>query len=62
MDDDLIVVTNPTGLLTIPDGYNPNLPSLSVCWKKNYKGIVVHRLKRNDGVVLNCTLSHCHKF
>ena len=53
-DDDILVVDKPSGLRTIPDGYQPLLPCLASLLRSKY-GIVyvVHRLdKDTSGVML----------
>lgn len=64
MDDDLIVVNKPSGLLTIPDGYNQNLPSLSRLLEEEFTKVwVVHRLdKETSGLVLFARSPQSHKF
>lgn len=63
MDDDLIVINKPSGLLTIPDGYDQDLPCLSRSLEKEFSKIwVVHRLdKETSGLVLFARNSQCHK-
>lgn len=53
-DDDVLAVNKPAGLLTIRDGYNPNLPYLSALLEKDYGRVwVVHRLDREtSGVII----------
>ncbi len=63
IDDALIVVNKPSGLLTIRDGYDPQLPYLSAllsqqigrCW-------VVHRLdKETSGVIVLARTPEAHR-
>lgn len=63
-DEDLIIVNKPSGLLTIRDGYNPNLPSVKSlldtefgrCW-------IVHRLdKETSGALIVALNEKVHRF
>ena len=52
-DDDILIVDKPAGLLTIRDGYNPDLPYLSAILEKDFGRIwVVHRLDRETSGVM----------
>ncbi len=52
-NDDFIVVNKPSGLLTVPDRFDPNLPSLKSSLKKKYGEIfVVHRLDRDTSGII----------
>ena len=62
-DENLILVNKPAGLLTIRDGYNPDLPYLSALLEKDYGRIwVVHRLdKDTSGVMVFARNAAAHK-
>jgi tRNA pseudouridine32 synthase / 23S rRNA pseudouridine746 synthase len=53
-DDSIIAVNKPSGLLTIRDGYNPDLPTLKTILETDFGRIwIVHRLdKETSGVLL----------
>lgn len=53
-DDFLLVVNKPSGLRTIPDGYNPDLPHLSGILTRQFGQLwTVHRLdKETSGILL----------
>ena len=52
-DDDLVVLNKPGGLLTIPDGYNADLPCVKRALDDLYGRIwTVHRLDKNTSGVL----------
>lgn len=63
IDDDIIVINKPAGLLTIPDGYNPTLPCLSRLLGTEYPGtLVVHRLdKDTSGLVVIARNKESHR-
>lgn len=63
-DEDLIGVNKPAGLLTIPDRYDLNLPSLSDMLQRKYgKVYTVHRLdKDTSGVLLFAKNEDAHRF
>jgi RluA family pseudouridine synthase len=53
LDDDLLVVNKPAGLLTIPHGYDPTQPYLVDLFRKDYGSLwVVHRLDRETSGVM----------
>lgn len=62
LDDSLIVVNKPSGLLTIRDGYNPDLPTVKSILEKDFgRCWIVHRLdKETSGalIVARNELSH----
>jgi tRNA pseudouridine32 synthase / 23S rRNA pseudouridine746 synthase len=53
-DNDLIVVNKPPGLLSVPDGYDPNLPHLKSILEPQFGPLwIVHRLdKETSGLVI----------
>lgn len=63
-DDNLLAVNKPSGLLTIPDGYHPELPCAVDLLRKNFGQMwVVHRLdKETSGVLLFARNARTHKF
>ena len=62
-DDDILVINKPTNLLTIQDGYSPNLPNISQLLQQIYKNIwVVHRLdKQTSGAIIFTKNAFSHK-
>ncbi len=54
LDDDLIIINKPSGLLSIPDGYDPALPYLKTVLEPIYGKLwLVHRLdKPTSGVMI----------
>ncbi|HOV91908.1 MAG TPA: RluA family pseudouridine synthase [Candidatus Kapabacteria bacterium] len=62
-DNSIIVIDKETGILTIPDRYNHNLPSLSQILSEIYGNIfVVHRLdKDTSGIMLFAKDADAHK-
>jgi RluA family pseudouridine synthase len=62
-DEDIIGINKPSGVLTIPDGYQPNLPNLRDELLSEHGSIwVVHRLdKLTSGVVLFAKNKDSHK-
>jgi 23S rRNA pseudouridine955/2504/2580 synthase/23S rRNA pseudouridine1911/1915/1917 synthase len=63
-EDDFVVVNKPSGLLTIPDRYNPSLPSLLEWMKGRYDDIfTVHRLDRDtSGALLFARNENSHRY
>lgn len=63
MDDALLAVNKPAGLLVIPDGYHPELPYLAGMLELSYGRVwVVHRLdKDTSGVVLFARSADAHR-
>jgi RluA family pseudouridine synthase len=63
-NDQVIVLNKPQGLLTIEDGYHPELPNLKSILKNHFGQIwTVHRLdKETSGVILFAKNSESHKF
>jgi len=62
-DDVLVVLNKPAGLLSIPDRFDAELPSLSEMLKRKYGNIfVVHRLDRDtSGVIVFAKDARAHK-
>lgn len=63
-NETLVAVNKPSGLLTIPDRFDENLPSLKKFLKKAYGEIyVVHRLDRDtSGLILFAKTEAAHKY
>jgi RluA family pseudouridine synthase len=63
-DENILAVNKPAGLLTIQDGYHPELPCAVNLLKKSQGQIwVVHRLdKETSGVLLFARNARAHKF
>jgi RluA family pseudouridine synthase len=59
----LLAVSKPAGLLTIPDGYNPQLPHLAGLLQAKFGHLwVVHRLdKDTSGVVILARSAEAHR-
>ena len=62
-DDDILVVDKPSGLRTIPDGYQPLLTCLAKELREEFGRIyVVHRLdKETSGVILFAKSADAHR-
>lgn len=62
-DADLLVVNKPSGLLTIPDGYDPTLDTLAALLQARFGRVwIVHRLdKDTSGLVLFARNANAHK-
>jgi tRNA pseudouridine32 synthase / 23S rRNA pseudouridine746 synthase len=62
-DEALLVVNKPTGLSTLPDGYNPSLPHIkSVLEQQVGPLLIVHRLdKETSGVLLLARSAEAHR-
>ncbi len=63
-DDDLIALNKPSGLLTIPDRFDPTIPSLKKELSEKYKELfVIHRLDRDtSGIILFAKNAVAHKY
>ena len=63
MDEDLLVVNKPAGLLSIPDGYNKELPHLRSILESNYGALwIVHRLdKETSGLIVLARNVNAHR-
>ena len=62
-DQHLVIVDKPTGLLTIPDRYRPDIPNLYQQLQKKYPEIyIVHRIdKGTSGVICFAKDKDTHK-
>ena len=62
-DKEIIVINKPEGLLTIPDGFQPNLPNLRDLLISKFGSIwVVHRLdKPTSGLLIFAKNCDSHK-
>ena len=63
-DENLIALNKPSGLLTIPDRFDPTIPSLKSELTVKYKNLfVIHRLDRDtSGIILFAKNPEAHKF
>ena len=54
IDSSIIIVNKPSGLRTIPDGYQKKFPNLQALLKENFSSIfTVHRLdKETSGLII----------
>jgi len=64
MDESIVVISKPSGLLSLPDGYDPNKPHLrSVLEPQLGKLWIVHRLDREtSGVIVLARTAAAHRF
>jgi RluA family pseudouridine synthase len=62
-DDALLVINKPAGLLSIPDGYDPNKPHLRELLEAEYGPLwIVHRLdKDTSGVIILARNKEAHR-
>ena len=62
-DDALLVVNKPSGLATLPDGYDPTLPHIKSVLEKQYGPLwIVHRLdKGTSGVLVLARWTSAHR-
>lgn len=62
-DDALIIVNKPSGLLSIPDRYRPDLPNLHKMLQDKYgEAFIVHRLDRGtSGLICFAKTAEAHK-
>jgi len=62
-DDDLIIINKPSGLLSIPDGYDPSLPHLKVVLEPLFGKLwMVHRLdKETSGIMILARKKETHR-
>jgi RluA family pseudouridine synthase len=62
-DDDLVILNKPSGLLVLPDRYDPTIPNLQVLLRETYGQIfVVHRIdKETSGLVVFARKSEAHR-
>lgn len=63
-DDEIVILNKPSGLLSVPDRYDQDLPSLKRLLRDQYGDIfVVHRLDRDtSGIILFAKNEEAHKF
>ncbi len=63
LDNDLLVINKPAGLLSIPDGYDPDLPHLKSVLEPDFGPVwLVHRLdKDTSGVMLLARNADAHR-
>lgn len=63
-NDSLVVVNKPSGLLTVPDRFDGNLPSLKRILRDKYGEIfVIHRIDRDtSGIIMFAKNDVAHKF
>ena len=63
LDDDLLVVDKPSGVLTIPDGYDSEKPHLKEILRPHYGKLwIVHRLdKSTSGLVILARNKDAHR-
>ena len=63
IDADILIVNKPSGLRTIPDGYNPSLPCLKELLSHEHGKVwVVHRLdKDTSGAILFARNAEAHR-
>lgn len=62
-DDALVVINKPAGLLSIPDGYSPEIPNLAHLLQLQYGEIwTVHRLdKESSGAIVFARTAQSHR-
>lgn len=62
-DTALLVINKPTGLATLPDGYNPSLPHIKSVLEQQFGQLwIVHRLdKDTSGVLLLARTKEAHR-
>ncbi|MFN5760655.1 MAG: pseudouridine synthase, partial [Sphingobacteriales bacterium] len=63
-DDAIIALNKPSGMLTIPDRFDPKLPSLKIWLKERFGEIfIIHRIDRDtSGIVLFAKNESAHKY
>ncbi|HVB04137.1 MAG TPA: RNA pseudouridine synthase [Chitinophagaceae bacterium] len=64
LTEEYVAVNKPSGMLSIPDRFNANLPSLSALLHKKYPEIyIVHRLDREtSGLILFARNKEAHRY
>jgi RluA family pseudouridine synthase len=62
-DDDLLVINKPSGLLTLPDGYKPELPHVKSILEPVFGALwIAHRLDREtSGVLVLARTAQAHR-
>lgn len=63
MDEHILAINKPAGLLSLPDGYDPELPHLSSLFKPEYGQLwMVHRLDQDtSGIVMMARTAEAHR-
>jgi 23S rRNA pseudouridine955/2504/2580 synthase/23S rRNA pseudouridine1911/1915/1917 synthase len=63
-DEDFIAVSKPSGMLTIPDRFDPSLPSLQQWLSARYQKVfIVHRIDRDtSGLVIFAKTAAAHQY
>jgi RluA family pseudouridine synthase len=63
-DQHILVLNKPAGLLSVPDGYNPEVPHLTAAIEPKFGKLwIVHRLDREtSGVILLARDEQAHRF
>jgi 23S rRNA pseudouridine955/2504/2580 synthase/23S rRNA pseudouridine1911/1915/1917 synthase len=63
-DDDLVAVNKPSGLLSIPDRFDSEIPSLREILRQKYQDLfVIHRIDRDtSGLILFAKNPDAHKY
>jgi len=64
IDNDLLIINKPSGLLSIQDGYDPNLPHLLTVLEPEFGKLwVIHRLdKETSGIVILGRNAETHRY
>jgi RluA family pseudouridine synthase len=62
-DDHILAINKPAGLLSLPDGYDPDIPHLASLFEPEYGQLwMVHRLDQDtSGVVLMARTADAHR-
>ncbi len=62
-DDVLVVLNKPSGLLVVPDRYDPRIPNLQILLREKYGQVfVVHRIDREtSGLVVFAKTAEAHR-
>lgn len=63
LDDDILCVNKPSGLLSIPDGYTRSLPHLTQVLEPEFRNLwIVHRLDRDtSGIIVLARNKEAHR-
>jgi 23S rRNA pseudouridine1911/1915/1917 synthase len=63
-DDDYIIINKPSGVLSIPDRHNAELPSVTKVLRDKYASIfIVHRIdKETSGCICFAKNEEAHKY
>lgn len=64
VDDDILVINKPSGVLSVADGYKQDMPHLRSLLEPEFGCLwMVHRLdKKSSGVMVLARNAHAHKF